>query len=167
MNNTTIQPYEPDNHLGFRRSHRQRSRGNNPLGPRCPLCNSGSVQPFSSIYGFGTTQYRTSRGLFIPHGFERTRRQSVMAEKCAPPHKMPWWPSIFSAMAAISLYFLSARLVNIADLLASATYWMLWGALALGALAAIQNFVLYPSRMASWGRKFLCKACGTTFVSKI
>lgn len=84
MNNNSIQPYNPDNRISLRRSRRRQPKGNSHAGPRCPLCNSGSVQPFSSIYGFGTTKYRTSKGLFVPHGFEKTRRQSVMAEKCAP-----------------------------------------------------------------------------------
>ncbi len=163
-----LQPYNSGGQLDFCRSPArwQHFKENYQSGPRCPMCHSGNVQPFSAIYGFGTTNYLTHKGLFIPHGFSKTRRQSVLAAKCAPPRKMPWWPATIAALIAALFYFSARPLMNIADLLEPAGYAMLLLALFLGVYAAIQNFILYPTRLAAWGRKLFCRQCGASFENR-
>ncbi len=127
-----IQPYNSGGQLDVRRSpaRRQHFKGSYQSGPRCPMCHSGNVQPFSTIYGLGTTNYLTHKGLFIPHGFSKTKRQSVLAAKCAPPRKMSWWPAIVAILIAALFYFSARLLMNIADILEPAGYGMLWLACA-------------------------------------
>ncbi len=148
-------------------TRQRRSRSNFNTGPRCPICNSTDIRPFASIYGFGTTNYLSSRGLIISHGFQRTKRQTVLAANCAPPKKLPWWPTIFVLVFAGASYVVQNILPRISDLLELARYWMLWIALALAMITAIQNYAFHPSRMAAWGRKLFCQKCGTSFESHV
>ncbi len=170
--NDKLQPYKPGGQVGFNGPRRPQAQGRNrgnyqQSGVRCPMCNSGSVQPFSAIYGFGTTNYHTSvRGLFFPQGFRKTKKQSVMAEKCSPPNKMSWGPTVALAFLASICYFSTGFLVNIGDLITGAGYILLLASLGLGLLAGIQNFVIYPKKLDEWGRKIICKQCGTVFETK-
>lgn len=158
--NDNIQLYSQ----GTRGITRRRRRFNNySSGPRCPMCNSTDVQPFSAIYGFGTTTFFGRRGLIIPSHFERMKRQTVLAAKCTPPSKMPWWPAILSLIMAGAFQMTQRVLPRISDLLELGGYWMLWVALGFALVAALHNFVYYPSHMAAWGRKLLCQKCGTAF----
>ncbi len=163
-----IQPYNFGGQLDFRRSpaRTRHFKGNYQSGPRCPICHSGNVQPFSAIYGFGTTNYLTHKGLVIPHGFSRTKRQSVLAAKCAPPRKVSWWPAIMAALIAALFYFSARLLMNIKDILEPAGYGMLWLALCLGVFAAVQNLIFYPTRLTVWGRTLFCRQCGASFESR-
>jgi len=155
-----IQPYNRGQALGQRRAP-----SNFSASPRCPMCSSTDVRAFSAIYGFGTTNYLTSRGLFVSHAFQRTKRQTVLAANCRPPRKFPWWPAIVLLLIAGASHMAESILPRIFDLLEQGVYWMLWIALGLGMLAAVENHAFYPSRMAAWGRKLLCQRCGTSFDS--
>ncbi len=144
----------------------RRFRPNLGTGPRCPACSSTNVRPFSSIYGYGTTKSLTSRGLIFSHSFQRTKLQSVLAENCAPPRKVPWWPTIIVLVFAGTAYMAQNILPRISDLLELVRYWMLWIALMLAMITVLANYVFHPPRMAAWGRKLLCQKCGTSFDSQ-
>ena len=167
--NDKLQPYRPTGQLApsliqpFRRPHQN---SNYQSSPHCPMCGSTNVQPFSAIYGFGTTNYLTSKGLFISHAFQRTKRQSVIANKCAPPRKFPWWPTVLLILFSFILFSGARVLVNIADLMESAAYFTLWLAMLLALIAGINNFMFFPGRLAAWGRKLFCKKCGASFENK-
>jgi hypothetical protein len=167
--NDKIQPYKPGGQLApasqqpFRRPY---PNNNYHSSPQCPMCNSTNVQPFSAIYGFGTTNYLSSKGLFIPHAFRRTRRQSVIADKCAPPRKFPWWPTVVLILFSFILFSGSRILVNIADLTEPGAYFTLWLAMLLALIAGVHNLMFFPGRLAAWGRRLLCKKCGASFEIK-
>jgi hypothetical protein len=164
-----MQPYNPGTLGVTRRMKRQRPQPANNFqsNHRCPVCNSANIQPFSSIYGFGTTNYKSHRGLLIPHGFKQTRRQNVLAENCAPPRKMSWWPPTLCAFLAVSCYSLTHVLVNVADLLETGGYGLLWVSLLLSAFVALYNYVLFPPRMEAWSRRLYCRHCGAAFESSL
>jgi hypothetical protein len=133
------------------------------------LCGSRSIKSFSSIYGHGTTFFTRIKGLIFKHGYERTKRQSVLAENCRPPSKTSWAPAILFALAFgvarwgstyiahFAPLFNVARFAPLFDL---AAYYLGWIALLLAVLAGVNNWGFYPGRMNAWGRKFLCDQCG-------
>ena len=129
----------------------------------CPICKSGNTQPYSSIYGFGTTNINTKHGLIFRRGFRWTTRQSVMASKCAPPSKMSWIPAIlFASLAFVAAHITSSNYRFLAAV-HEFGYWSIVGAIAFAAVGAAYNTIAYPRRMEKWGSKFLCRRCGTTF----
>ena len=72
--------------------------------PVCALCGNPYIRPFSAIYGRGTTFYTRIKGLILKHGYERTKRQSVLANHCSPPIRLPWSPALL-----VTLFFLGTR----------------------------------------------------------
>jgi hypothetical protein len=153
-----IQRYNPPG--GWKQRPQRR---NGPTGPRCPACHSTNVRPFSAIYGFGTTNFLRRRGLIVPHAFERTTRQSVIALKCAPPQKLPWSILVVCVLLSFGLACGGRPLPRIVDLIAIAEYWMLWISLCAGLVITAYNLVVYPNRLAAWSRKLYCQQCGTAF----
>src|SRR5579884_2201859 len=132
-------------------------------GPRCPFCRSTDVRPFSAIYGLGTTTYHSRRGLIIPSHFQKTRRQTILASKCAPPARFPWWPAVLAFAFAGCCRFLPSLLPAWSGQLMNAGYWLLWAALTMAVIAAVENYIFHQERMARWARKILCRKCGTAF----
>jgi hypothetical protein len=138
-------PYEP------------RPRYNPPV---CALCGNRSIRPFSSIYGGGTAFYTRIKGLIFKHGYERTKRQSVLAENCRPPMKVPWSPAILSLLALLAMKWGGSRLPLFSGLFDLASYYVGWVALLLTIVAGVNNWGFYPQKMRAWSRKFYCDRCG-------
>lgn len=143
------------------------SRGMQSLMPRprftpqvCSLCGSRSIRPFSSIYGRGTTFYTRIKGLIFKHGYERTKRQSVMAANCRPPAEVSWAPAILIGLAFGGARWGAANLSHFAAQFELAAYYLGWVGLLLAVVAGVNNWGFYPVRMDTWGRKFLCDRCG-------
>ena len=153
----------PHPQLAGKSSQRNHLRTNFRSGPRCPMCHSYDVRPFASIYGHGTTNYLSSQGLVFHTKFRRTRRQTVLAQNCAPPKKLPWWPTIFLLTLVGASILIERILPRLSDLTATVRYWLLWASLVLTVATAAQNYVFQPVRMEAWGRKLLCQRCGVAF----
>lgn len=132
--------------------------------PCCRLCGSRSVRPFSAIYGRGTTFYTRIKGLIFKHGYERTKRQSIMAANCSPPSKFPWSP----AFGALALFLMarwgSTNMDRLSSFFELAAYWSAWAVMLLAVTAGVTNWGFYPVRMDAWNRKFLCDKCGACTV---
>ena len=129
--------------------------------PTCAVCGSRNVRPFSTIYGRGTTFYTRIKGIILKHGYERTKRQSVLANKCSPPMKLPWSPSVLVLLLYLGARWGANKWFHFSYLFELAEYYLGWGSLLLAMAAGVNNFGFFPQRMSAWGRSYFCERCGS------
>jgi hypothetical protein len=145
----------------------QRPRDRNPF--HCPHCFSNFLQPFSAIYANGSSTTRYRKGLFLKTGWAESKRQTLMAENCAPPRprKMPWRVALTSlGMAMVySWSFLEGR-PQADNLLAIGGAIAVIG-VAVTAYAVRWNLYLYPKAMERYSETYHCRRCGTVSYIKV
>lgn len=140
------------------RQYPQQARGRYSA-PTCELCGSRNVRAFAAIYGQGTSTSVTLRGRVFRRGYTRSRRQSVLAQQCAPPRKQPYWPSFALTLLAGTLTWAAGRF-NIGNVTDPIVTVALIGAAVNLAVAGIYNLRRYPEKMNEWGRSYYCFSCG-------
>jgi hypothetical protein len=128
--------------------------------PMCAHCGNRFIRPFSEIYGNGTTFYTRIQGLIFRHGYERTKRQSVLANNCSPPIRLPWSPAVLVLLLYLSTRWGATRFAGFSNMFELVGYYLGWTSLLLAIVPAVNNFGFYPQRMNAWTRKFFCPRCG-------
>jgi hypothetical protein len=163
-----IERYRPGRLVRSRRSANIQIRGNVPAyrPPVCMQCGARNIRPFSSIYGHETRYYTTLRGLILKHGYERTRRQSVLAARFSPPIKLPWSPVVLLVLVTLLTHVAAQHAAFIAYGLLMIRYYVGWAAVICGVIVGVNNFSLYPWRIARWRSSFYCEKCGEISVFK-
>jgi hypothetical protein len=129
--------------------------------PVCAICGNPHIRPFSSIYGRGTTFYTRIKGLIFKHGYERTRRQSVLASQCTPPISLPWWPTVFAVFLYLGTRWEAGAWQRFGYVLDLAGYYIAWVAMGSAAITGVNNFGFYPQRMQTWSSSYYCDRCGS------
>lgn len=145
-----------------RRLPRAQYRGQPQFNPpTCAFCGNRSIRPFSAIYGRGTTIYTKIKGFFLKHGYERTKRQSVLANRCSPPLRLPWSPAFLLCLLYFGIRWAADNLPHMYDTLGAVGYYLAWAALLWAVAAIVNNLGFYPQKIQVWGRSYYCDRCGS------
>jgi hypothetical protein len=135
----------------------------------CPHCFSNFLQPFSAIYANGSSTTRYRKGLFIKTGWAESKRQTLMAENCAPPmpRKMPWRVALtlLGMAMAYPWSFLDGR-PQAGDFLAVGGVMAVIG-IAVTTYAVRWNLYHYPKAMRRYSETYHCRRCGTVCYIKV
>lgn len=161
-----LQPYQRNRSIASRQRQRYSWCDGAPVyrPPVCSHCGARNIRPFSSIYGRGTTYYTRIKGFVLKHGYERTKRQSVLAHKFSPPLRLPWAPAVFLALMCFAARWGAGRWEAVSSFMALAYFYLGWGAVLFAALTSVNNFGFYPIRIATWNSSYYCEKCGRVTV---
>ncbi len=131
---------------------------------KCAHCGSNrDIASFLTIYSNGSSVAKHRKGLFIKTGWAETRKQSVLAQKCAPPSKALVLPYVLLATLASLGWFCSAQL-HLWDSLVSLLGWMVLANVFAIALAHSWNVTRYLKLKAEWDNTYFCRRCGRVSV---
>ena len=140
----------------------------------CPSCASDNTQRFEVVYESGThfNQSRSGmsglgvgvggRGLGVGVGMGSSSTKgvsrSLQAERTAPPEKTNIGKVVIGAIAGAALFLIFRD-----GLFADIGVAMALGYGVYGAAALYNNSKVYPDRLATWQRSWMCHRCGATF----
>lgn len=136
-------------------------RGTDPF--RCVHCGSNALQAFSSIYGNGSSIAHYRQGLFIKTGWAETKKQTFLAQHCAPPRRRRMvWRGMIAASGLVLMYpwplLLGASQER--DILEAGAICAAVGVLLM--IAAIwYNKEIFPKKHARYSDSYHCRRCGT------
>jgi hypothetical protein len=139
-------------------------RPENPL--KCRYCGNWRIESFDAIYSRGSSLSKYRRGLIFKTHWAQTRRQSVLAMRCAPPRKKSIWWTVGLALFAIALLrYVPTSIFGVAlpDITLAAFILLAFGVL-VSVYNAYWNQTTYPRELSLWESSFYCSRCGYTTV---
>jgi hypothetical protein len=145
------------------RHHRQSQRQpyqQKPQSPfKCSYCGNTRIEAFANVYSRGSSLSKYRKGLILKTHWAETRKQSVLAMRCAPPKKQNiWWGLLLSLVGLAGLRYLPTVIFGVAVPAAPASLILVTGVFTT-AYMFIWNRVRYPKVMARWDHSFYCSRC--------
>ena len=138
---------------------------------KCSYCGaSHTFRAFATLYAEGSSLSKHRKGLILKTGWSETRRQSVLAERCAPPRKKRVvWRSVALAIVAATMY--GWRSIPSLPLLGSGPQAVVAVTVILAAFYLLDgvrwNRFSYPRRMATWESSYFCKRCSRVTILQL
>jgi hypothetical protein len=130
---------------------------------RCAHCGSNALLAFSTIYGNGSSISRYRQGLFIKTGWAETKKQTFLAQHCAPPTRHRFvWRGMITAVGLALMYpwpFLLGTAQE-ANILEAGGICAVIGVLLM-VTAIVYNKWIFPKKRERYSESYHCRRCGT------
>jgi hypothetical protein len=142
--------------------YRSARGGANPF--RCRACGNPQIKAFATMYAQGTSTAISMKGFLFKHSYQKTWRQTEMAEVCAPPRKKAFWPALLLlaiASAGTFAVYMECLPMTLNSCVMLFCFLIGWLGLYLGAYHLYWNLRHFPQRMCEYHRLHYCPRCGT------